>query len=53
VEPAPDSILQDDTAASTAASSVTATAIYYNGQLDVPNPEGKLRISMTAQVHII
>lgn len=53
VEPAPDSILQDDTAASTTSSSVTATAIYYNGQLDVPNPEGKLRISMTAQVHII
>jgi macrolide-specific efflux system membrane fusion protein len=27
-------------------------AIYYNGLLDVPNPDGKLRISMTAQVSI-
>lgn len=52
VEPAPDSILQDDTTAATS-STVTATAIYYNAQLDVPNPEGKLRIAMTAQVHII
>ncbi|WP_288419781.1 hypothetical protein [uncultured Stenotrophomonas sp.] len=29
------------------------TAIYYNGLFDVPNPEGKLRISMTAQVSIV
>lgn len=56
IEPAPDSILQDETSASslsTSSSSATSTAIYYNGLLDVPNPEGKLRISMTTQVNIV
>lgn len=55
IEPAPDSILQDDTSttSTTSTSSSTSTAIYYNGLLDVPNPEGKLRISMTTQVYII
>lgn len=43
-----------DMASSTgqAASGGNTNAIYYNGLLDVPNPEGKLRISMTAQVSI-
>ena len=45
VEPAPDSIASDTPSSS--------TAIYYNGLLDVPNPEGRLRISMTAQVYIV
>ena len=49
VEPAPDSILTDTTTTTT----TSATAIYYNGLLDVPNPEGQLRISMTAQVSIV
>lgn len=49
VEPAPDSILTD----TTATASTSANAIYYNGLLDVPNPEGLLRISMTAQVNIV
>ena len=56
IEPAPDSILQDDTATSTTAStssSASSTAIYYNGLLDLPNPDGKLRISMTTQVNIV
>jgi macrolide-specific efflux system membrane fusion protein len=56
IEPAPDSILQDDTStssSSTTSTSSTSTAIYYNGLLDVPNPEGKLRISMTTQVNIV
>jgi macrolide-specific efflux system membrane fusion protein len=48
VDPAPDSIVTD-----TATSVNTATAIYYNGLLDVPNPEGLLRISMTAQVYVV
>lgn len=47
VEPAPDSIATDT------ATSSSATAIYYNGLLDVPNPERALRISMTAQVYIV
>lgn len=53
IEPAPDSILVDDTTSSTTSTSTTSTAIYYNGLLDVPNPEGKLRISMTTQVNIV
>jgi len=48
VEPAPDSIVTD-----TATTVNTATAIYYNGLLDVPNPDGLLRISMTAQVYVV
>ncbi|MEH3086383.1 MAG: efflux RND transporter periplasmic adaptor subunit [Xylophilus ampelinus] len=54
VEPAPDSILTDATASSSSSSgSTSTTAIYYNGLFDVPNPDGKLRISMTAQVSIV
>lgn len=49
VEPAPSSI--NDT--NTSSSSSTTNAIFYNGLLDVPNPDGKLRISMTAQVYIV
>jgi len=45
VEPAPTSI-SSDTAASD-------SAVYYNGLFDVPNPDHKLRISMTAQVTIV
>lgn len=45
VEPAPASI-SSDTAA-------TDSAVYYNGLFDVPNPDHKLRISMTAQVTIV
>ena len=56
IEPAPDSILQDDTSTTSTSStttSTTSTAIYYNGLLDVPNPDGKLRISMTTQVYVV
>lgn len=49
VDPAPESITDDDTSATTISSSAT----YYNGQFDVPNPEHKLRIFMTAQVSIV
>lgn len=45
VEPAPESI-----STGTAASS---SAVYYNGRFTVPNPEHKLRISMTAEVTIV
>lgn len=50
IEPAPNSI-NDATTSSN--SSSTTTAIYYNGLFDVPNLDGKLRISMTAQVYIV
>ncbi len=50
VEPAPESIATETTAAN---SSAANAAIYYNGLMDVPNAEGRLRIAMTAQVTII
>ena len=46
VEPAPD----------TAGDTLTApanTAIYYNAVFDVPNADGRLRSSMTAQVYVV
>ena len=45
VEPAPTSIASDTTA--------TGSAVYYNGLFEVPNPDNKLRISMTASVTIV
>ncbi len=55
VEPAPDSINDESSSAltGTSNSSSTTSAIYYNGLFDVANPEGVLRISMTAQVYIV
>jgi len=47
IEPAPDSISDES------GSSSSSSAIYYNGLFDVPNPDHKLRISMTAQVTIV
>jgi macrolide-specific efflux system membrane fusion protein len=49
VEPAPDSIATESASTSSAA----ASAVYYNGLMDVPNPDGQLRISMTAQVFVV
>lgn len=51
IEPAPDSILTDTT--SSTSTTAASTAIYYNGLFDAPNEDGKLRISMTAQVQIV
>ncbi len=53
VEPAPDSILTDTTTSSSSSSTTSATAIYYNALLDIPNEDGRLRISMTAQVYVV
>jgi macrolide-specific efflux system membrane fusion protein len=55
IEPAPDSISEDDTtgsAGSSSSSSSSSSAVYYNGLFDVPNTDGRLRISMTAEVTI-
>lgn len=49
VEPAPASIANTDSTAS----STSGEAVYYNGLFEVPNPDGVLRPSMTAQVHIV
>lgn len=51
IEPVPESQQSETTSAST--SSSTTTAIYYNGLFDVPNPDGKLRPAMTAQVSVV
>src|SRR5690606_20387457 len=50
IEPVPEAQQTETTSTST---SSTATAIYYNGLFDVPNPDGKLRVAMTAQVSIV
>jgi len=46
IEPAPSEIESSDTIS-------TDEAIYYNGLLDVANPEHKLRIGMTTQVSVL
>jgi macrolide-specific efflux system membrane fusion protein len=48
IEPAPDSVSN-----STSSTSSGSTAIYYNGLFNVPNPDHRLRDSMTAQVSIV
>lgn len=59
IEPAPESVKTDSsfTTTSTSSSSSTSTssssAIYYNGIFNVPNPDGRLRTYMTAEVHIM
>lgn len=55
IEPAPESIATESTSAGAASSSSSSTssAVYYNGLFEVPNPDGLLRIGMTAQVNIV
>nr|WP_255253463.1 efflux RND transporter periplasmic adaptor subunit [Stenotrophomonas sp. CC120223-11] len=56
IAPAPDSITNED-ASSFAPAGTSAganrTAMYYNGQFDVDNADGRLRSYMTAQVRIV
>jgi macrolide-specific efflux system membrane fusion protein len=52
VDPAPDSI-SGDGSDKTGKTAATAAPVYYNALFDVPNPDSKLRISMTAQVSIV
>lgn len=53
IEPAPASIVNDAGGAAAATGATPAAkAVYYNAQFDVPNPEGRLRPSMTAQVTV-
>ncbi|MEN5145543.1 MULTISPECIES: efflux RND transporter periplasmic adaptor subunit [Brevundimonas] len=54
IEPAPESIVSD-TANATGAGGASAgtTAIYYNALFDIPNTDGSLRPSMTAQVSVL
>lgn len=58
VEPGPTTIASDASGSSSGSgsggSSASGTsAIYYNGIFDVPNPDGRLRINMTAQTTIV
>jgi membrane fusion protein, macrolide-specific efflux system len=49
IDPAPDEVATD----SDTTTPSTTNAIYYNGLFQVPNPDGKLRIDMTANVTIV
>ena len=56
IAPAPDSITNEDTsgfAAPGASAGANRAAMYYNGQFDVDNADGRLRSYMTAQVRIV
>ncbi|MDU3923280.1 MAG: efflux transporter periplasmic adaptor subunit, partial [Klebsiella pneumoniae] len=56
VELAPESVMKDDSLSGggTASGSGTSNAsVYYNALLDVPNPDNRLRIAMTAQVSLL
>ncbi|MFN6986755.1 MAG: HlyD family efflux transporter periplasmic adaptor subunit, partial [Rhizobium oryzihabitans] len=61
IEPAPESVRSDSsfssstssTSTSSSSSTSSSEAIYYNGVFEVPNPKGKLRTYMTAEVHIL
>jgi macrolide-specific efflux system membrane fusion protein len=52
IEPAPDSIAQEPMPGAGSNNSI-GTAVYYNALFDAPNKDGRLRIGMTAQVHIV
>ena len=49
IEPAPESVATESSTSSNSSSS----AIYYNALFEVPNADGELRISMTAEVYIV
>ncbi|EJI5640907.1 efflux RND transporter periplasmic adaptor subunit [Salmonella enterica subsp. enterica serovar Cerro] len=56
VELVPESVMKDDSLASNSSTSGSGTSnasVYYNALFDVPNPENRLRIAMTAQVTLI
>ncbi|WP_334189203.1 efflux RND transporter periplasmic adaptor subunit [Noviherbaspirillum sp.] len=52
IEPAPDSIAQE-TIPGAGQNGNASTAVYYNALFDAPNKDGKFRIGMTAEVHIV
>lgn len=56
VELAPESVMKDDSfssGGSTSGSGTSNASVYYNALLDVPNPDNRLRIAMTAQVSLL
>ncbi len=52
VNPAPASIASESSSSSSSGSS-SSSAVYYNALFDVENPDGTLRINMTAQVSVL
>ncbi len=50
IEPVPEAAQTD---AKTGSNTSSSSAIYYNGLFDAENPDGKLRVSMTAQVFVV
>ena len=53
IDPGPTTLSDSSSSSSSSSSTGSSSAIYYYGLLDMPNDDGKLRISMTAQVSII
>jgi len=54
VNPAPASIANESSSSSSSSSgSGSSSAVYYNALFDVDNPDGTLRIDMTAQVSVL
>lgn len=54
INPAPASIASESTSGSSGSSgSSSSSAVYYNALFDVENPDGTLRIDMTAQVSVL
>ncbi len=53
VEPGPTTMAAETTSGTAVAGSSGATPIYYNGIFDAPNPQGLLRVAMTAQSTIV
>lgn len=53
VAPAPGSIVNDPSISSASPGAAASEAIYYTGRFSVPNPEGRLRTYMTAEVHVV
>ncbi|KFI28747.1 efflux RND transporter periplasmic adaptor subunit [Haematobacter massiliensis] len=56
IDPAPESITSDraiSTSASASSSTSSTSAIYYFGNFDIDNADGRLRTYMTAEVHIV
>jgi macrolide-specific efflux system membrane fusion protein len=56
VELAPESVMKDDSisgGSSSSGSGSSNASVYYNALLDVPNPDNRLRIAMTAQVSLL
>lgn len=56
IELAPESVMKDDSLVSssqTTGSGSSNASVYYNALLDVPNPDNRLRIAMTAQVTLL